>query len=172
MDKLIAKLTGKFPQLVFKPGQQFSWSPGKGEIIYKISGDKTATWSLLHETGHALLGHQRFKADMELLRLEAAAWEQACQLGRELGIKIDEDHIQDCLDTYRDWLHRRSLCPTCATSGIQQEDYAHYRCFNCRTVWRVSHNRFSRSYRRCLTVGVEPLAQNIEFVPAAGPKGQ
>lgn len=104
-------------------------------------------WSLLHETGHALLDHTSYKADFELLRLEVEAWERAKLLAADLDVAIDEDHIQDCLDTYRDWLFKRSICPQCNTKCLQQGDFVHYRCFNCHTVWRVSSSRFCRAYR-------------------------
>jgi hypothetical protein len=149
MDKLIARLRTELPELRFTPGRQFYWSPETSEIFYKTAGGgRRAIWSLLHETGHALLGHQSYKADFELLRLEVAAWERARGLADHLGLKIDEDHIQDCLDTYRDWLYKRSICPNCGTKCLQQGDFVHYRCFNCHTTWRVTASRFCRAYRR------------------------
>jgi hypothetical protein len=146
--QLITRLKTQFPDLNYTAGQQFSWSPETGEIIYKdLAKGPRATWSLLHETGHALLEHKSYKADFELLRLEVEAWEKARELAKTLSIEIDEDHIQDCLDTYRDWLYKRSICPKCTTKCLQQDDYTHYRCFNCHTVWRVSASRFCRAYR-------------------------
>jgi hypothetical protein len=149
MEKLIDRLSAKYPKLRFTSGENFFWSPETSEIFYKAgaSGQK-ATWSLLHETGHALLEHRSYKADFELIRLEVAAWERAKQLAADIGTAIDEDHIQDCLDTYRDWLYKRSICPECSTKCLQQDDYAHYRCFNCRAVWKVTASRFCRAYRR------------------------
>jgi hypothetical protein len=148
MQPLIDRLSQKFPKLRFTAAEQFYWSPETREIFYKTNAKgKTARWSLLHETGHALLGHTNYQADYELLRLEVEAWERARSLAAELGIKINDDHIQDCLDTYRDWLHKRSICPSCGTKSLQQGDYVHYRCFNCHTTWRVSTNRFQRAYR-------------------------
>ncbi len=148
MQSLLAELKTRFPDLRFTAGPQFSWSPETGEIIYKeaASGQK-AVWSLLHETGHALLDHHSYKADIELLRLEVDAWEQARSLANDLGVKIDDNHIQNCLDTYRDWLYKRSICPECGTKSLQQGDYVHYHCFNCHTVWKVTANRFCRAYR-------------------------
>ena len=96
----------------------------------------------MHETGHALLGHANYQADYELIQLEVAAWQEAKQIAKPLKIEIDEDHIQDCLDTYRDWLYKRSICPNCATKSLQQGDFVHYRCFNCHTTWRVSNSLF------------------------------
>lgn len=158
MQKLITKLRRQFPSLRFTPGKEFCWSPETGEIFYKPAfGDQKATWSLLHETGHALLEHQNYKGDFELLRLEVAAWERARQLAQEMEVKINEEHIQDCLDTYRDWLYKRSICPSCATKCLQQDDYRHYRCFNCHTTWRVSTSRFCRAYRS--TKNLRPRAE-------------
>lgn len=148
MHQLIANLQAQFPALRFTSGQQFCWSPETSEIFYKAaSKGRRAKWSLLHETGHALLEHHSYQADFELLRLEVAAWERARELAATVGVNIDEDHIQDCLDTYRDWLHKRSICPACSTKCLQQDDFAHYRCFNCHAMWRVSSSRFCRAYR-------------------------
>lgn len=149
MDDVIADLKARFPKLKFVAGRQFSWSPETGEIVYEAGrSGRRAVWSLLHETGHALSRHESYKADFELLRLEVAAWERARELAAEIGTKIDEDHIQNSLDTYRDWLYKRSICPTCGTKCLQQPDFKHYRCFNCHTVWRVTASRFCRVYRR------------------------
>lgn len=148
MESTLNNLRKLFPSLQFTAGKSFSWSPETGEIFYDGSrkGQKPI-WSLLHETGHALLGHRSYQADFELIRLEVAAWEKAKEIATKLNVAIDEDHIQDCLDTYRDWLYKRSVCPTCSTKALQQEDYAHYRCFNCHTTWRVTPSRFCRAYR-------------------------
>src|SRR4051794_24038476 len=100
MRQLLSKLETLYPKLRFKAGEQFCWSPETGEIIYKaVSQGERAIWSLLHETGHALLDHTAYKADFELIQLEVAAWERARELATDLDITIDEDHIQDCLDT-------------------------------------------------------------------------
>lgn len=161
MDKLISKLKVDLPELNFVAGKQFYWSPETGEIFYRSGRDEQAIWALLHETGHALLGHQNYKADFELIRLEIAAWERATELAARYDIKIDDEHIQDCLDTYRDWLYKRSICPNCSTQSLQQGDFVHYRCFNCHTTWRVTASRFCRAYRS--TKGVKQTASNHVF---------
>ncbi len=148
MLQLLAKLSERFPELQYAAGEQFCWSPESGEIVYKQSADgQHAIWSLLHETGHALLCHQSYGADFELLQMEIAAWERARLLAADFTVEIDEDHIQDCLDTYRDWLYQRSLCPNCGAQCMQEADFQHYRCYNCHAVWRVSRSRFARTYR-------------------------
>lgn len=158
MRELLETLKSKYPDLRYTSNNKFYWSPETSEIFYKQSArGKQARWSLLHETGHALLGHKNYQADYELLRLEVAAWERAKQVARQLNITIDEDHIQDCLDTYRDWLYKRSICPNCNTKSLQQGDFVHYRCFNCHTKWRVSANRFNRSYRSTKPLAADSL---------------
>ena len=167
MRSLLAKLQAEYPQLRFTAGEQFCWSPETAEIFYiKNARGQKAQWSLLHETGHALLEHTTYQADFELLRLEVEAWHEAQKLAKTLDITIDEDHIQDCLDTYRDWLYRRSICPDCHTKCLQQDNQAAYRCFNCHTVWKVSASRFCRSYRRALKPARTPTAVfNLKIDP-------
>lgn len=149
MNDVLARLREDFGRISISPGASFCWAPGTKEVIYNAANTEAqAAWSLLHEFGHALLNHTHYHSDFELVRLEVAAWQQARQLAARYGISIDEDHIQDCLDTYRDWLHRRSVCPTCGCQSLQRDGQAEYECFNCHTSWRVSSNRFGRSYRR------------------------
>ncbi len=149
MQQLLNNLTARFPELRFSAGAEFCWSPESQEIFYRAGASNSSRdiWSLLHETGHALLGHRNYQADFELLQLEIAAWAKARVIAQELNIEIDENHIQDCLDTYRDWLYQRSLCPNCSTQCMQAADFQHYSCFNCHSVWRVGSNRFARTYR-------------------------
>ena len=148
-SQLVAQLAGDYPQFNFAEGKSFYWSPAKHQVIYRQGAEGViATFSLLHELGHALLDHKRYTLDFELLQLEVAAWEQAKAIASVYGIIIDEDHIQDCLDSYRDWLYRRSICPTCTTKALQQNNQPLYRCFNCHTTWQVAPSRFCRPYRR------------------------
>jgi len=148
MQPLAIDLKRRYPNLVFRAGTRFAWSPEQRQITYdRRAKDNAGRWSLLHETSHALLEHCSYANDFNLIEMEVAAWERAKHLAAELLQEtIDEDHIQDCLDTYRDWLHRRSTCPSCSTKSLQ-EDKQHYRCFNCQSRWRVTPSRFCRSYR-------------------------
>jgi len=158
MQTLIRKLEARFPDLKFSAGEQFYWSPVSAQIFYKSDAKgEEADWSLLHETGHALLDHHDYQADIELLRLEVAAWQKAEELAADFNMKIDPEHIQDCLDTYRDWLYKRSICPDCSARCLQQGDFLHYRCFNCHKIWRVTNNRFARPYRRGQDVVETPI---------------
>lgn len=148
MHKLIAKLQIDYPNLSFIESDSFYWSPQKNRIHYRAFDDSVeATWPLLHEVGHAQLGHRRYSTDFELLTLEIEAWEHAKQLAKRYGHQISEDHVQDCLDTYRDWLYKRSTCPKCTNSSLQIEIDT-YRCFNCNNKWQVSASRKCRTYRK------------------------
>lgn len=149
MEQLLKSLRSTYPSLHFRKSTEFYWSP-KEQIVYYTSGTNiTDTWTLLHETSHGILQHTTFKTDFELLRLEIAAWEFAKTLAQTFNITIDEDHIEDCLDTYRDWLHKRSLCPTCGVKSLQINERT-YGCINCSANWRVSTNRLCRPYRTTL----------------------
>lgn len=148
MDKLLHRIAADHPQLRFAAGDSFCWSPATNQVQYERNASGvTAVFSLLHEVGHALLQHEHYKLDFELLELEVAAWERARELAGKYKIQLDEDHVQDCLDTYRDWLYRRSICPSCTTRALQLDDSAEYQCHNCRTTWRVATSRFCRPYR-------------------------
>jgi hypothetical protein len=144
----IARLSADYPNLHFKMGRQEHWSPKTQTITY--NPDEPAeklSCALLHELAHALLNHTNYSSDFELLKLESEAWNLAAQLGKKYSVLIDDDHIQNCLDTYRDWLHRRSTCPTCGIHTLQK-DVKHYQCHNCQSTWQVSSGRFVRPYRR------------------------
>lgn len=147
--KLLSKLKAEYPHITFIEGQTFMWSPQKSQITYNSTALKTekGAWTLLHELGHGVLGHQAYKTDLELVELEAAAWTKAKEIGSQYSLKIDENYIQDCMDTYRDWLHLRSTCPTCGSVSPQLNSTT-YRCFNCTQEWTVTTSRFCRPYRR------------------------
>jgi hypothetical protein len=148
MKSLIAKLAKTYPAISFAASDKFYWSPKEQTVYYDTAArGEQAQWALIHELSHGLLGHKNYKTDFELLRLEVAAWHMAESVAKDLAITIDQDHVQDCLDTYRDWLHARSKCPECGEHGIQNKS-GDYTCINCRAVWHVSQERFCRAYRR------------------------
>ncbi len=143
---LLSKLQKRLTDVQFAPGEAFSWSPATSTVNYRLSDTPRDSWALLHEAAHALLGHTGYVLDLDLVLMEVAAWEHARQLAEELGLNIDDDHIQDSLDTYRDWLHQRSTCPRCSTVSLQHSPHE-YRCHNCNASWHVSASRFCRPYR-------------------------
>jgi hypothetical protein len=148
MQTLLNQLKKAYPDIAFTASNTFYWSPKERVVYYAASNqNKTiASWSLLHELSHALLNHSTYSSDFELVALESAAWKRAVEISATYGIVIEEDHVQDCLDTYRDWLHKRSTCPTCSTHSLQINSNT-YSCINCSTKWHVTASRFCRPYR-------------------------
>jgi hypothetical protein len=153
MDKIIAGLKHLVPDVAFIKGDVFCWSPETNSITYEpTDGNQSASdlhpkiWALCHEMGHAILSHKTYTSDFELLFMEAEAWDKGKELAELVNIQIDEEHIQECLDTYRNWLHKRSRCPTCLITSLQ-ESPTKYRCHNCSTQWKVTSSRFCRPYR-------------------------
>jgi ribosomal protein S27AE len=144
MEKLVHKLQKDHPELTFVAGQAVCWSPQNNHIFYSVENGEDG---LLHEVGHALLGHHSYTSDVDLLSKEVDAWQEACVLATRYGITVDQEHAEDCLDTYRDWLHKRSTCPSCGTIGLQDAP-KRYLCLNCHHTWHVSAARFCRPYRR------------------------
>ena len=126
----------------FKEGSTFVWSSADKTIHYSTSRDvaENAVWSLLHELGHAELRHTRYEDDFELLILEVQAWKKAKQLAEDYHLVIDEHHIEECLDSYREWLHQRSRCVECKNHSLQVDETT-YQCHNCSTVWKVPASR-------------------------------
>lgn len=149
MQELLDKLSQDYPGITFVQGDSFYWSPKTQSVTYAPGSTQPeiSVWSLLHEVSHGILDHTHYYSDFELMQLEVAAWQHARVLARQYDIKIDPEHIQDCLDTYRDWLHLRATCPTCRTVSTQKDPNT-YECFNCHTAWHVSNSRFCRPYRR------------------------
>ena len=146
--EIIDRLKADFPDIDFVESSRFSWHAGTNNISYAVikHNDLHGTWALLHEVGHALLQHKDFNSDIELLKMEVAAWEQAKILGKKYSIDINEEYIQTCIDSYRDWLHVRSTCPSCHNRSLQTNKRT-YRCLNCDSEWKVTCNRLCRPYR-------------------------
>ncbi len=123
----------------FAQGDGFYWSP-KSMTVFYDSTHKNGQQLLMHELGHALLGHGSYSRDIELIGMERAAWEHALTLGAQYSVDINNDLIEEYLDSYRDWLHARSQCPSCSSTGIQTAPQA-YQCLNCSSTWRVNNAR-------------------------------
>lgn len=159
MKPTLKKLQTLLPNIQFKTSDSYYWSPKSRTVFYNNQqADKLGTWALLHEAGHAVLNHEHYETDFELLLFEVAAWEQARTLADQMGHAIDPEHIQDCLDTYRDWLHQRATCPRCGIISLETST-REYQCFNCQAEWQVSPSRFCRPYRRRINAALDPATQ-------------
>lgn len=136
---LVTKLQPTYPDLTFTPGDDFRWSPVE-QVIYFVP-DSPDLPSLIHEVAHASLGHADYAKDIILIDMERDAWQYAREvLAPAYDIVIDDTVINVALDTYRDWLHARSLCPNCDATGIQSKKRT-YKCLACGQNWRVNEAR-------------------------------
>ncbi len=155
VESLAEQLKLDFPSLKFESGDDFMWSPVTKTVKYKKITSETDAWSLLHETAHASLNHSSFKSDIELLEKEVEAWDHAFSvIAPNYTLKITRPYIEKQLDSYRDWLHLRSLCPNCNQTGIQTKT-SHYGCINCNDSWSVNDARRC-NLRRYSSVSEKP----------------
>lgn len=137
-----------YPQFYFTQSDDFHWASAKQTISYRSDGE---AGFLLHELGHALLGHKEYTRDVQLIELEQEAWAYAKgHLSSRYGISMNEELIEEALNSYRDWLHARSTCPTCTSTGIQTKEKI-YSCMVCFATWEVNEARLCRLKRRLLT---------------------
>lgn len=146
---LLARVEADYPELRFRAGKRFMFRPprtvvyeglleGRGGVYEAFDGGRRELeWGLqlLHEVGHALSGHRDFRTDPERIRMEREAWERARELAERYAkagynIYYDEDFVEAALDTYRDWLHRRSACPECGLTRYQTVD-GRWHCPGC-----------------------------------------
>lgn len=126
---------------------QFSWQFGnrfKFRAPKTITIDQNGTYPhqyfallTLHELGHALSNHKDYNIDVERLKAESEAWQHAKTLikthekwQKDYKISWDEDFAENELDSYRDWLHKKSKCKNCGLTMFQTDDKK-YHCPNC-----------------------------------------
>jgi len=163
---IINQVNSSIPGIKLIAGDSFSWSPAHQAITYNESklNEPEGVWALLHEIAHAQKQHSSYSSDLELLKIEVEAWDLAKIIGKNLNVLIDDDHIQNCLDTYRDWLHRRSSCPNCKIVCLQVTS-TKYNCHNCLTSWTVTTSKFCRPYRLLVnTQNKKPLIESATFL--------
>ena len=144
-EQILQRIMKDYSGVVFVESTKSWWDPQARHIYYNPT-QQNAVWSLLHEIGHMHCEHNSYGNDLELVKMEAEAWAVAKTLAQKYTVEIDAEYVEDCLDSYRDWLHKRSTCPRCTQTGLQRDD-ATYKCVNCQEQWRVSKSRFCRSYR-------------------------
>ena len=155
----LQKLISDYPQFRFCLDQKrfsFRYNEPKSAIFI---GPPQPFFALqtLHELGHALSHHKDYTTHIKRLKIESEAWEvaktvlenyqeQAKNLqnssnpseksaGKELESILpewDQGYVEDCLDTYRDWLHTKSKCKRCGQTRYQTKD-GKYHCPFCET---------------------------------------
>ena len=120
----ILKLTSDFPDFTFKTGKKFAFRPPK--TIFLGPPQPNYALQTLHELAHALCGHKDYTTSVSRLKLEREAWERARSLFKTYrNLSPDswgEDFVEDSLDTYRDWLHQKTLCKTCGLTCFESDD--------------------------------------------------
>ena len=137
---LASQIAKEFPAFSFEDSDDFSWDPTTS-IIYYDSSDSQASQRLLHELAHGVLNHQSYERDIDLVALERDAWQYTkLTLGPNYDVTVSPDTIHDDMETYRDWMHIRSLCPKCESNGIETKKLQ-YTCVNCLHNWRVNDAR-------------------------------
>ena len=132
-----------YPNLIFTASDTFRWIPSTNTIEYVSTVTEQEPYLLLHEIGHASLQHGTYASDIELLDMEREAWHYALStLVPRYGLDrtVAQSIADDALDSYREWLHRRSTCPTCSAVGIESTKHR-YVCLVCEQTWRVNEAR-------------------------------
>lgn len=127
--------------IAFRRAPAARWSPDERTVFYRAVNSVESLADALHELGHALNNHTDFHQDIDLLRLEREAWETAAGLAISYGWPLPPELAENALDTYREWLHARSRCPTCRNPGIQSKTTNEYYCVICASRWRTNDAR-------------------------------
>lgn len=144
-NSLLQKLSADFPDITYDTGDDFRWSSSVKTVYFQPDSKDLTT--LLHETAHALLNHSSYDQDIDLIHLEREAWNKTVELGERYGVTINEETVETALDTYREWLHARSLCPSCHQNGVQTAENT-YTCVICGQKWNVNDARSCGLKRR------------------------
>ncbi len=136
---ILQRLKNKYPQFNFQSADSFSWSPSDNTIYYDDQSTDFEVF-LLHELSHALLGHNKYDRDIQLIAMERHAWDHTIILAPSFDINVPDNIVQSTLDGYRDWLHSRSSCPKCQATGMQTDE-KQYNCPVCAHNWLVNEAR-------------------------------
>lgn len=119
------------PEFRFKVGKKFAFRTPR--TITVGPSEPFSELLFLHEVSHALCKHKSFRMDVDRLKMENEAWDKARELAKKYGLTMDEEMIQEELDTYRDWLHQKSRCPRCNLTRYQTPDGI-YHCPRCEML--------------------------------------
>ena len=121
-----------YGQFRFRIGKKFAFRPPKTIVLGPP--EPFSELLALHEVSHAICKHREFRTDVERLKMEVQAWEKARELASFYGIELNEELIQQELDTYRDWLHQKSRCPKCGLTRFETSDRVYY-CPGCESLY-------------------------------------
>jgi hypothetical protein len=151
MEAALDYVSKEFPHIRLEKGTKFSWNASAKTITYPASADSESTFvhGLFHEVAHSILKHEGFRHDIDLLKKERDAWSEAKKLLERFDHVLDSEHVEDCLDTYRDWIYLRAACPQCELVGTQS-DAVHYSCPYCLISWNVPGSRLCEVTQRVI----------------------
>ena len=127
-EKFIKQLRKDYPEFKIVFGKKYAFRPPRTIVLGPP--EPFSELLALHELSHAILKHKTFRMDIERLRMESEAWVKARELAVRYNVEVNEDFIQDELDTYRDWLHAKSKCKKCGLTRYQTPDGI-YHCPQC-----------------------------------------
>ena len=128
-------LKQSYSDYTFRPGRKFLFRPPKS--IYYLEADDNFRLLLLHELAHALLGHFTYTKSLERLQIERDAWEKTRELCELHSVAFDEALAESELDTYRDWVHQKTLCKTCGLTCLEVSSESLY-CPFCQKFYQKS----------------------------------
>ena len=125
---LIKKIVQDYLEVMFRVGSRFTFRPPHSVILGSYEPHYVLLF--LHELGHFLTQHYNFTTDIERLKIEREAWENAKKLCVKYSIPYDEEFAEAQLDSYRDWLHSKSKCKKCGLTRYQTKN-GQYHCPHC-----------------------------------------
>lgn len=127
-NSLLEKLIKDYPNYNFCSSNKFMFRPPRTILFNTL--DQNFNSLILHELGHATLGHRTFKTDIDRIKMERAAWNEAKNIAKNYHISIDDNLIESAIDSYRDWLHAKSKCKKCGLTKYQDSNGV-YHCPYC-----------------------------------------
>jgi hypothetical protein len=143
IHSLIDEIKAAYPRLVLRRGDNFYYNASAMSITYDPS-DRFVCQLLLHEIGHYIAADPTPNSGVELIACEQRAWFIATStLSPRFEVKIDKDFVEDCLDTYRHWLHQRSTCSYCNITALEFSS-SHYTCVACGRSWLANSAKTCR----------------------------
>lgn len=146
------ELIAAYPEQRFLPSGYFAYDASEDVINYDPGqlGRTDGKLALLHEISHALLGHFHYRFDFELFAMEMDAWNMTKALARKHKVKINQSYIDECMDSYDQWLTKRGTCPKCNEFNIQNQPNR-FCCHRCQTAWKVSEDIQSSIRRKIIS---------------------
>ncbi len=129
MDKvLLDRVKADFPEVTWRGGKKYLFRPPKTIVLGPAEPHDDLL--LLHELGHYLCKHRDYATIPRRVKMEREAWDKARELCERYGVEYDEEVAEDELDTYRDWLDKKSRCPRCGLTRFQTPD-GDFHCPRC-----------------------------------------